>query len=62
MMNPIFNQSEILWVEHVEEFVYCIKRNQFQIELGMKLAKNDVRFVDFFSQLMMQDVFAVKRF
>jgi len=28
----------------------------------MKLAKNDVRFVEFFSQLMMQGVFVVRQF
>ena len=57
-----FNQSEKLWVEHVEEFVKCIKQNQLQIELGMKLGTNDAHSVDFSYQLTIQDVFAVKQF
>ena len=57
-----FNQSEKLWVEHVEEFVKCIKQNQFQIELGMKLGTNDAHSVDSSYQLTIQDVFAVKQF
>jgi len=45
-MIPKFNQSEVLWEEHVEEFVKCIKQSQFEIKLGMKLGTNDVHFVD----------------
>lgn len=41
-----FNNSEKLWVEHVEGFVKCIKQNQFQIESGMKLGTNDAHSVD----------------
>lgn len=46
-----FNQSEELWVEHVEEFVKCTKQNQFQIESDMKLDTNAAHFVDYSCQL-----------
>jgi len=57
-----FNQSEKLWVEHVEEFVKCIKQNQFQIKSGMRLGINDAHFVDCSYQLKIQDVFAARQF
>lgn len=57
-----FSQSEKLWVEHVEEFVKCIKQNQHQIKSGMKLGTKDAHFVDYSYQLMIQDVFVVRQF
>jgi len=57
-----FNQSEKLWAEHAEEFVKCVKQNQFKIELGMKLGTNDAHSADSSYQLTIQDVFAVKQF
>ena len=56
------DQSEKLWVEHVEEFVKCTRQNQFQIKSGMKLGKNDAHSADFSYQLMIRGVFAVKQF
>lgn len=61
-MIPDFNQGEKLWVEHVEEFVKCIKQNQHQIKSGMKLDIKDAHFVDCSCQLKTRDVFAVRQF
>ena len=52
----------MIWVEHVEVFVRCIKQNQFQIKSDMKLDKKDARIVVFFSHQMTLDVFAVRQF
>ena len=57
-----FNQSEELWVEHLEEFVKCTRQNQYQIKSGMKLGTNDAPSVDSSCQLMIPDVFAVRQF